>query len=122
MRCAAGALGLGAAIGVWAQAPTSSWLVSANGVACDSGTLRLGWANKNLLEQTFPNGTSSWLTENYENALTFDRQQENGAPYLSLTGMNRAADWKEPARPLAFSQGVLTDTFPSYGVRVYMAE
>jgi len=92
LRCVAGALGLGAAIGVWAQAPTNSWLVSANGVACDSGALRLGWANKNLLEQTFPNGPGSWLTENYNNALTFDRQQENGVPYLSIRRTGEKCD------------------------------
>ena len=84
--------GMGMALGTRAQASSDSWLVSANGVACDNGTLRLGWVSRTLLEETFPNGSGTWQTENYDLALTFERQQEAGTPYLSIRRKGEARD------------------------------
>ena len=79
-----GALLLGSAVGVCAQAGTGSSLLAANDVSCEKGALRLAWARRMMLEETFPNGSGNWVTENYANALTFERQQEAGASYLSI--------------------------------------
>ncbi len=41
---------------------------------------------------------------------------------FSLPDVKKVTDRREPARALALARGVLTDTFPPYGVRVYVAE
>ncbi len=104
-----GALLLGNALGVWAQADTGSSLLAANGVACEKGTLRLAWASRTLLEETFPNGSGNWVTENYANALTFERQQEAGAAYLSIRRKGEKCDtaFSLCSRAIAVTPGTL---------------
>jgi len=92
VRIAAALLVAGVSLGAWAQSPAGFCLASANGIACDSGALRLDWASKTLLESAFPNGAGTWQTENFENALTFDRQQEAGVFYLSVRRNGQKCD------------------------------
>jgi len=104
-------IGMGVAFGVQAQSPAGSLLVSANGISCDAGMLRLAWSSRTLLEETFPNGPGTWQTENYENALTFERQQEAGVPYLSVRRKGKKCDtaFSVFSRAVAVTPGTLFD-------------
>ena len=103
---AAGLLAAGGAHGA-----SESWLVSANGVACESGKLRLDWAARTVLGETFPNGTGNWQVENYTSALLFERQQEAGAPYLSIRRKGGPCDtaFSVVSRPVDVTAGALFD-------------
>lgn len=71
---------------------SESWLVQANGIAFESGRLRLDWAARTVLDETFPNGTGNWQADNYNSALLFERQQEAGVPYLSIRRTGATCD------------------------------
>jgi hypothetical protein len=81
---AVGVVSLCPVLSAWAQSSANSWLVSVDGVSCTDGKIRLAWVSKTLLDESFTNGLGAWQTENYENALAFDRKQEGGASYLSI--------------------------------------
>ncbi len=103
--------GMGIALGIRAQSENGSWLVSANSVACDNGALRLAWVSRTLLEETFPNGTGTWQTENYDQALTFERQQEAGVSYLSIrrNGEKRDTAFTVFSRAVTVTPGTFFD-------------
>ena len=87
------ALGVGLAFGIHAQPTASgSWLVSADGVACGTGTLRLDERATNLIDDAFTEGVRDWRTKNYESVLAFERQQENGVPFLSIRNPDKKRD------------------------------
>ena len=76
-----------------AEAQSAAGVLSvASGVSCSQGTLRLAWASKPLLDESFAHGAENWKIENYNNALKINAKREGERTFLSVSREGETCD------------------------------